>query len=79
MWDGHRVPRIRGDQTWQAKAACAKAAEAAKDPDLFFPRVDADEQHIKLRKRICSSCVVKSSHAWRPLWNVLAMLAYGAV
>ncbi|MGC5039954.1 WhiB family transcriptional regulator [Streptomyces sp. DT73] len=52
-------PRIRGDQTWQRKAACAVAVEVARDPDLFFPEMAADEERIAQAKRICSTCQVR--------------------
>ncbi|MER5540863.1 WhiB family transcriptional regulator [Streptomyces mirabilis] len=58
MYEGRIGPRIRGDQTWQERAACAVAAEVARDPDLFFPTT-ADDQRVALAKRICSSCQVR--------------------
>ncbi|MER5347645.1 WhiB family transcriptional regulator [Streptomyces mirabilis] len=58
MYEGRIGPRIRGDQTWQERAACAVAAEVARDPDLFFPTA-ADDQRVALAKRICSSCQVR--------------------
>lgn len=50
--------RVRGDQTWRERAACAVAVEVARDPDLFFPVGLADEQRVALAKAICSSCQV---------------------
>lgn len=59
MYEGRIGPRIRGDQTWQERAACAVAAAVARDPDLFFPTTAADDQRVALAKRICSSCQVR--------------------
>ncbi|MFP8887293.1 WhiB family transcriptional regulator [Streptomyces mangrovi] len=59
MREGSLAPRVRGDQTWQEKAACAAAVEAVKDPDLFFPGTLESEQHVRLAKEICSSCAVR--------------------
>ncbi|MFH9575058.1 WhiB family transcriptional regulator [Streptomyces sp. NPDC017454] len=56
---GHPVPRLRGNQTWQGRAACALAVEARNDPDLFFPSKYASEQRIRLAKEICALCPVK--------------------
>lgn len=58
---GHLALRTRGDQTWQERAACAVAAVAVKDPDLFFPGTFADEQRLHLAKEICSSCAVRET------------------
>ncbi|GAB2325331.1 hypothetical protein STREPTOSP366_05420 [Streptomyces variabilis] len=58
---GQLAPRLRGDQTWQRRAACAVAAEAMKDPELFFPGTHEDEQRIRLAKEICSSCAVRET------------------
>jgi WhiB family redox-sensing transcriptional regulator len=58
---GHPAPRIRGDQSWQERAACAVAAEATNDPDLFFPGKLANEQRIRLAKEICASCAVRKT------------------
>ncbi|MEV0692200.1 WhiB family transcriptional regulator [Streptomyces sp. NPDC050388] len=59
MYEGHSGSRIRGDQAWQGRAACAVAVEVARDPDLFFPSAQADDQRVGLAKRICSSCQVR--------------------
>ncbi|MFC8201886.1 WhiB family transcriptional regulator [Streptomyces sp. NPDC057298] len=61
MYEGTVVPRTRGDQTWHEQAACAVAAEVARDPDLFFPATRADEQRVGLAKRICSGCQVRKT------------------
>ncbi|MFE1027778.1 WhiB family transcriptional regulator [Streptomyces sp. NPDC058818] len=53
--------RARGDQTWQQSAACARAAEVMRDPDLFFPSPVADDEHILLAKEVCSSCAVRKT------------------
>ncbi|GGZ01631.1 WhiB family transcriptional regulator [Streptomyces poonensis] len=63
MYNEHSVPRIRGDQTWQERAACATAVDVARDPDLFFPATAtlADEKRVALAERICSSCDVRKT------------------
>ncbi|MGC9496373.1 WhiB family transcriptional regulator [Streptomyces sp. WG7] len=53
--------RVRGDQTWQERAACAVAAEVVTDPDLFFPGRGANDERIQLAKGICSSCAVRAT------------------
>ncbi|MFE4778413.1 WhiB family transcriptional regulator [Streptomyces sp. NPDC056716] len=60
MREGSLVPRSRGNQSWQEKAACSTAVEAARDLDLFFPE-RGDEQRIRLAKVICSSCAVRET------------------
>ncbi|WP_327732366.1 WhiB family transcriptional regulator [Streptomyces sp. NBC_00487] len=60
MHVGSTEPRVRGDQTWQDSAACARSIEVVRDADLFFPGPTADEQRIGLAKRICSGCQVRS-------------------
>ncbi|MFD5520104.1 WhiB family transcriptional regulator [Streptomyces sp. NPDC127066] len=59
MREGHPRLRVRGDQTWQGRAACAAAVKVLKDPDLFFPGTLVDEQRVRLAKGICSSCEVR--------------------
>ncbi|MFI0966424.1 WhiB family transcriptional regulator [Streptomyces sp. NPDC021080] len=59
MREGHPRLRVRGDQTWQGRAACAAAVKVLKDPDLFFPGALMDEQRVRLAKEICSSCAVR--------------------
>ncbi|MDN3249529.1 WhiB family transcriptional regulator [Streptomyces mutabilis] len=53
--------RARGDQTWQQRAACARAVEVMRDPDLFFPSPVANDEHILLAKEVCSSCAVRKT------------------
>ncbi|MET9871167.1 MULTISPECIES: WhiB family transcriptional regulator [unclassified Streptomyces] len=61
MYEGAKKSRIRGDQTWQEKAACAHAIEVASDPDLFFPVTPADEGRIGSARKICSTCPVREA------------------
>ncbi|WP_179851824.1 WhiB family transcriptional regulator [Streptomyces sp. Ag109_G2-15] len=61
MYEGQTGPRIRGDQTWQERAACARALEVVRDPDLFFPAALADDRRVALAKRICFSCQVRAT------------------
>jgi WhiB family redox-sensing transcriptional regulator len=61
MYSEHAELRMRGDQSWQTRAACATAVEVSRDPDLFFPATRGDEPRIGLAKRICSNCEVRST------------------
>lgn len=59
MHEERSRPRTRGNQAWQEIAACAVAAEVVRDPDLFFPLTQENDERVALAKKICSSCQIK--------------------
>jgi len=50
--------RLRGDQTWQARAACQPSEHHQPDPEWFFPEADEIDK-IAAAKRLCAQCPVR--------------------
>ncbi|MGP3775438.1 WhiB family transcriptional regulator [Streptomyces sp. SDT5-1] len=53
-------PRLLGDQSWHAHAACHPTHHHEVDPDLFFPEPD-EMDRIREAKSLCAQCPVRKT------------------